>query len=75
VAGPAEKVTSVEPDEGTKLLCCVLVRRLGPRASRGELELRFRLVDGDVQLQELLLKERFSANELAQFDRGSDGSS
>lgn len=66
-----ERITTVEPDEGTKLLCRVLIRRLRPRARRGEIELRFKLEDAEpepVVVQELILKERFAANELAQFD-------
>lgn len=67
--GDREHVTTVEPDEGTKMLCRVLVRRLRPRARRGEIELRFNLDDsGDVAVKELILKERFAASELAQFD-------
>lgn len=67
-----ERVTTVAPDEGTKLLCRVLIRRLQPRARRGEIELRFKLEEEasePVVVQELILKERFAANELAQFDR------
>jgi hypothetical protein len=64
-----EKVTRVEPDAGTKMLCGLLVRRLQPRAKRGELELRFSIEEsGEVSVKELILKERFASSELAQFD-------
>lgn len=66
--GAGDKITRVEPDAGTKMLCRLLVRRLRPRARRGELELRYELRDDDVTVRELILKERFSGNELEQFD-------
>jgi hypothetical protein len=70
MAAADERIREIEPDDGTKMLCRLLVRRLQPRARRGELELRFELeAEGDVGVKELILKERFSANELAQFDR------
>lgn len=54
------------------MLCRLLIRRLQPRARRGELELLFSIDDQaeeSITVKELILKERFAANELAQFDR------